>query len=257
MTVTPEQLAAVKAGQPVEKAAAKNNTKHNHTVNGAPGTAKKTKKAAPRGKKKSTGTTIRIDRARFCQELIANSMNATAAYKAVSPKVTDKTAAANGHKLLRETETIDILTPMVAKLFIDAGIEADYVFKRWVEMSQASPFDYFWIDDEGNMHLRATETLTQAQKLNCRKIKITENITRNKKDDTEYRTVRTELETVDQQKAVDTIGKHLGLLVEKLDEESIDRIGDLIEQGVARIRASKDLDGWKSIVFDPDVEIRG
>lgn len=240
--ITKKQIAAVKKKKPVRKKAKKKVAKKR--------VAKKaSKKKAPR--RKSNGrATIRIDRALFCKELIKNSMNATAAYKAVSPKVTDKTAAANGHRLLREAETVDMLTPMLQELFIDAGIEANYVFKRWVEMSQASPLDYFRINDEGEMYLRSSESLTQAQRVNLRKIKVTKNETQSKDGETLHITTRTEVEVVDQQRAVSEIAKHLGLLMDKLADEDVERIGDLLEKGVARITSSRDLDGWKSIVFD-------
>ncbi len=36
-------------------------------------------------------------------------------------------------------------------------------------------------------------------------------------------------------------------------EENVQRIGDLIEQGVNRIKKTRDLDGWKDIVFDAEL----
>lgn len=235
MTVTKEQLAAVKNGKPVRKRAAR----------------KKTKKKPVRTKS-ANGATLRIDRGRFCKELIKNGMNASAAYRAVSPKATARTAGQQGFVLLKEPETIAILTPMLAKLFRDAGIEADYVFRRWLEMSQATPYDYFTVDDEGVTKLRPESELTPAQRLNVRKLKVTVNETQNKKGDRLYITTRTELETVDQQRAVSEIAKHLGLLVDKLADEDVERIGDMIEKGVARIKANKDLDAWKELIEEAE-----
>jgi len=224
--VTREQLAAVKNGKPVKKPVAR----------------KKAKKKPVRAKK-SNGTTIRIDRTLFCKELIKNSMNASAAYKAVGPKVTAGTAKVEGHRLLTDPNVIKILTPMLEKLFIDAGIEADYVFKRWVEMSQASPLDYFEITKDGKLGDLDLSNLTEAQRLNLKAIKVTP---------TKFGD-RVTIEVYDAQKAVDMIAKHLGLLAEKLPKEDDRRIGDLIEQGVARIRATKDLDGWKDIIIDSEI----
>lgn len=233
-----DNIAKVKAGKkPVKKTAAKKKTKKK--------VAKK-----PVRKKSVNGTTVRIDRARFADELIKHSMNASAAYKALSPKVTDKTAAQRGMLLLREVEVIDILTPRLQKLFIDAGIEANYVFKRWVEMSQATPYDYFRVDEDGHMMLRSSESLTHAQKLNCKKLKVTKNEATSKDGDTIYVTTRTELEVVDSQRAISEIAKHLGLLIDKMADEDVERIGDIIERGVKRIRATKDLDGWKDVILN-------
>ncbi len=86
-----------------------------------------------------------------------------------------------------------------------------------------------------------------AQRANLKEIKIT---------DTKFGQNIT-VKVWDAQKATDQIGKHLGLLVEKLAEEDIDRIGDLIERGVKRIKATKDLDGWKSVILDVEaVEVK-
>jgi len=184
----------------------------------------------------------------FAEALIRNELNATAAYKEIKPNVTDKTAAANGHKLLRTTETIEILTPMLERLFIKAGIETEYVFRRWVEFAQATPLDYFRVDEDGYMILRPTDDLTPAQRTNLREIKLTTT----KSADGEYINQNVQVKVVDQQKAVDTIGKHLGLLVDKLDADDVERIGDLLERGINRIRETKDLDGWKDVILDAE-----
>ena len=217
--ITKDQIAAVKNGKPVRKP-----------------TARKKVVAKPVRPKKANGATIRIDRPRFCQELIKNSMNATAAYKAVSPKVTDKTAAANGHRLLREAETLDILTPLLEGLFVDAGIEAEYVFRRWLEIASGSAADYYTFKD--GVPTLDMSNMTPSQRANLKSISINHT-----QHGTNYK-----IEVYDAQRAIDTIGKHLGLLVDKLAEEDVERIGDLIEKGVNRIRASKDLDGWRSLM---------
>ena len=195
------------------------------------------KKAVPVRKKRGK-TTLRIDRAMFCKELIKNSMNATEAYLAVNPKVKRTTAATEGYKLLREPETVEILTPLLQELFVDAGIEAEYVFKRWLEIAEGSAADYFTFG--GGNPVLDMSNMTPAQERNLKSISVSHT-----QHGTNYK-----IETYDAQKAIDTIGKHLGLLVDKLAEEDIERIGDLLEKGVARIRSSRDLDGWKTIVFD-------
>jgi len=230
--ITKSQLNKVKNNKkPGKKKARKRPAKK------APAKKRATKKKAVR-KKSAKNTTQRVDRELFAIELIKNSMNATAAYKAVCPNVTDKTAATNGHRVLREAETIDHLRPMLEKLFIDAGIEAQYVFKRWLEIAEGSASDYFNFDS-GRPVLDMSD-LTPAQKRNLKSISINHT-----QHGTNYK-----IETYDAQRAIDTIGKHLGLLVEKMAEEDVERIGDIIERGVARIRSNKDLDAWKDVVID-------
>ena len=217
--ITKDQIAAVKNGKPVRKP-----------------TARKKVAAKPVRPKKANGTTMRIDRNRFCQELIKNSMNATEAYLAVNPKVKRTTAGAEGHKLLKEPEVIAILTPMLEGLFVDAGIEAEYVFRRWLEIASGSAADYYTF--EGGVPRLDMSNMTPSQRANLKSISINHT-----QHGTNYK-----IEVYDAQRAIDTIGKHLGLLVDKLAEEDVERIGDLIEKGVNRIRASKDLDGWRSLM---------
>jgi len=63
----------------------------------------------------------------------------------------------------------------------------------------------------------------------------------------------TTIKVVDQQRAVEMIAKHLGLLVNRMAVENVQRIGDLIEQGVDRIKKTRNLDGWKDIVLDAEL----
>ncbi len=196
----------------------------------------------PAARKKANGRAVakhRIDRKRFCQELIKHGMNASAAYQAVSPHCNANTAKVEGHRLLTDPNVIKILQPMVQRLFHKAGIQADYVFSRWVEMSQATPLDYFTINDDGQPVLDMS-ALTPAQRANLKEIKIT---------DTKYGQNIT-IKVCDAQKAIDSIGRHLGLLVDRLPEKDVERIGDLIEKGVNRIRKSKDLEAWRDVVLD-------
>ncbi len=188
----------------------------------------------------------KIDRKQFCRELIKAGMDATVAYKAVSPRVTHATARANGSRLLADANTTKILQPMLARLFSKAGIEADYVFRRWCEMAEASPLDYFTIDDLGTPRLDMSD-LTPAQRTNLKEVTITP---------TQHGDKIT-VKVVNQQRAIEMIAKHLGLLVDRLADEDVERIGDVIERGISRIKKSRDLDGWKDIVHDAEfTEVR-
>ncbi len=217
-----ENIAKLNDGQPIKKPAARN-------------------KVCGRAVAKH-----RIDRTRFCQELIKHGMNASAAYRAVSPSCNANTAKVEGHRLLTDPNVVKVLTPMLEKLFTEAGIDAQWVFKRWVEMSKATPLDYFTINDDGQPVLDMSD-LTAAQRANLKEIKIT---------DTKFGQNIT-VKVWDAQKAIDQIGRHLGLLVEKMPTEDVERIGDMLERAVKRIRDTKDLDGWRSIVLDVEIaEVR-
>ena len=88
--------------------------------------------------------------------------------------------------------------------------------------------------------------ITPAQRGNLREIKVTTT----KSNDGELLHTTTTIKVVDQQRTVEMIAKHLGLLVDRMAEENVQRIGDLIEQSVNRIEKTRDLDGWKDIVLD-------
>lgn len=204
-----------------------------------PGAAKKSKKAAPASNGKVISKPEVIHKL-FAHALIQNKMNATAAYKEVKPDSTQKTAEVNGHKLLSNAKVIAELTPLLEDLFIDAGIETEYVFRRWLEIASGSAADYFTF--KGGLPVLDMSNMTPAQHANLKKITIKPG-----RNGTAYG-----IEVHDAHRAVDTIGKHLGLLVEKLDAEDTERIGDMLERAVKRIKATKDLDGWKSIVLDAE-----
>ncbi len=184
----------------------------------------------------------------FCNELICTGLNAKAAYLKVHPDVTPQTAEVNGHRMVRIARVQVILTPMLQKLFQKAGIEADYVFKRWLEMSQASPLDYFTVSKDGGLGELDLGAITPARRGNLREIKVTTT----KSNDGKLLHTTTTIKVVDQQWAVKIIAKHLGLLVDRMAEEIVQQIGALIEQGVNRIKKIRDLDGWKDIVLDAE-----
>ena len=202
----------------------------------------------PAARDKVNGRAIakhRIDRTRFCQELIKHGMNASAAYRALSPSVNANTAKVEGHRLLTDPNVVKILTPMLEKLFTDAAIDVEYVLRRWLEIAEGSAADYFTFED-GYPVLNMSD-LTPAQMRNLKSITITEH-----KYGTNYK-----IETYDAQKAIDLVGRHVGLLIEKLPDEDVERIGDMLERAVKRIKATKDLDAWKDIVLDVEIaEVR-
>jgi len=132
MTSLRDNLAKLKASQPVKKSAVRKKAK---------------KRVAPKIKINGKAVTKAAftDR-QFAHKLIQNHLNAKAAYLALKPDVTARTAEVEGSKLLRKPELIAVLTPLLERLFTAAGIESEYVFRRWLEMSQATAADYFTFD---------------------------------------------------------------------------------------------------------------
>lgn len=260
-----DNLKKVQSGKPIKKAPKKNaQAKRGGTAGNQTRPTAKTKKKAPVQKevkkapakpetaltKPPENKTDFTDK-QFCHALIQNSMNAKAAYHQLKPEVAISTATTEASKRLRKPNVIATLTPMLEELFANAGIETEYVFRRWLEMAQASPLDYFNITADGNLGDLDLSAITPAQRMNLRSIRRTKSTTISEKG-SETTTETIHVQVVDQQKAVDTIGKHLGLLVEKLADEDVERIGDMLEKGVSRIKKTRDLEGWRDVILDAE-----
>ena len=177
--------------------------------------------------------TIRL----FCLAYIKHGLNGAAAYKATHPKASTKTASVEACRLLAKPSIQEVLQPMLRDLLVKAEIDAEWVFRRWIEQANASPLDYFHITDDGKLGALNLNGLTEAQRRNLKAIKVTK-----------HHGVETITVTVcDQQHAVGMMARHLGLFLQKLAPLKAGRIGDLIEEGVKRIRKAKNLDAWKEI----------
>lgn len=133
-----------------------------------------------------------------------------------------------------------VLAPLLEALMEKGEVDAKWVLMRWYENSMASPLDYFTITDDGQLGGLDLSAITDAQRTNLRSIEQVP---------TEYGT-RIKVTVVDQQKATEMFAKYLKMLVPKLDEEDIDRIGDLLEEGVKRIRKQQDLGAWKDAAIE-------
>ena len=244
-----ENLAKLKAGESLAPAS---EVKRKHTQKKTSRTNKVRKADANKVHKKSAAKTNskviskpEVINKLFAHALIRNKMNASAAYRELHPKCSDKTASVEGHKSLAKPSVIAELTPLLEKLFTDAGIETEYVFRRWLEIASGSAADYFTFDS--GAPVLDMSAMTPAQYANIKKISIKPG-----RDGTAYA-----IEVYCADRAVDNIAKHLGLLVEKLPEEDVERIGDMLERAVKRIRQTKDLDGWRDIVLDAEfTEVR-
>lgn len=181
----------------------------------------------------------------FAHAYVRSGCNATAAYLETHPGVTPATAAQQGMVWLRKAQTQAVLAPLLEGLMQKNEVDTEFVLSRLLEQANASPLDYFTID-EGGWPSIDMSAVNDAQRRNLRSVKITENTTVN--NDGEERTTRSVTVTVvDQQKAIEMFAKYLKMFTQELAEEDLGRIGDMIEAGVKRIRANKDLDAWRTI----------
>jgi len=241
-----ERLAAMKAqaeaapDDTVEKGVAAADKKPAPKANG--------KRAQPPVVRKQQARRTEDDKAQaFAHSYVATGCNATEAYKrAISDRCKDSTAATEGHKYLRKPKVQQYLAPLLEALMAKNEVDAEWVLRRWKEQADGSPLDYFQITDDGDLGQLDLNGITDEQRRNLKEIRVTENTTRNSKDDTEYTTRTVHVKVYDAQKAVEMFAKYLKMLTRDLEEEDVSRIGDLIEAGVKRIRASKDLDAWKN-----------
>lgn len=173
----------------------------------------------------------------FCCAYVSNGLNGAAAYRAIHPNASKRTSSVEATRYLAKPSVQEVLQPMIRKLAAKADIDAETVFRRWIEQSNGSPLDYFEITEDGMLGELSLDDLSEAQRRNLKAIKVT----RNSSGETITVTV------CDQQRALHMIARHLGLLSDKQPSIESDKIGDLIEKGVKRIRKAKDLGAWKDI----------
>lgn len=186
-------------------------------------------------KQKPTSSNVKISL--FCNEYIKNGLNGAAAYKALHPKASTKTASVEACRYLAKPSIQKVLQPMLRDMLTKAQFDAELVLSRWLEQANASPLDYFAITKDGNLGALNLRDLTEAQRCNLKSIKVSE--TKNG--------TTTTVTVCDQQHAVDMIARYLQMFTVKSRPDDDYRIGDLIEEGVKRIRKYKDLDAWREI----------
>jgi hypothetical protein len=176
----------------------------------------------------------------FCSEYIQNGLNGASAYKALHPKASAKTASVEACRVLANPSVQEALQPMIREALAKAKVDREWIIRRLVEQSNASPLDYFKVNEDGSLGELELSDLTPAQRRNLKTIRIT-------------RTKWGESITVavcDQQRALSVLAKVIGLVPGRIREEAREKVGDLIERGVNAIRKHKDLDAWKEVLGD-------
>ena len=160
---------------------------------------------------------------RFCDEYLID-LNATRAYKVAYRCKKDETASVNGSKLLRNTKVQEYISQKQKEIQKRTEITQDKVIKELANIAFSNGTDFVQIverqyeeniyDDEGNcigtkpkkykcLELTATDELTEEQKSAIAGIKQTTN--------------GIEIKTNDKVKALELLGKHLGIFNDKLE----------------------------------------
>ena len=212
---------------------------------------KKKKKAAPEAKRVATRPNKQAERAElFAHAYVRSGCNATAAYKEISPNCKDTTAQVEGSKYLCKPMIQHIIEPLLAALMEKNEIDTEWAIGRLVEQSNASPLDYFRITEDGGLGGFDLTEITPAQRRNLKSIKYTKTSMVQEEGDNEVINETWTVTMVDQQKAVELLGRYLQIFTKEAESEDVERIGDLITAGVKRIRANKALMEWKDGAFE-------
>jgi len=215
-----------------------------------PAAKKRAKRIVP--KKVATRPNKAAEKAElFAHAYVRTGCNATAAYReAISPNCKDNTAQVEGHKYLSKPMVQQVLAPLLEGLMQKNEVDTEFVISRLLEQANASPLDYFHVDDRGQIVGIDLTGVTEGQRRNLKSIRMTEN-TFTDKSGNDHTTRSWVITVVDQQKAVEMFARYLKMF-STLEEDAVDayRIGDRLAEGVKRIRASRDLDAWKDDAID-------
>ncbi len=208
-------------------------------VNGKKVAKKRVKKITP--KRVATRPNKAAEQATlFAHAYVRHGCNATAAYKEISPNCKPESAQVLGHKMLRKVIVQQVLAPLLEALMQKNEVDTEFVLSRILEASNASPLDYFAIRNDGMLGALDLSAVTDAQRRNLKSIRVTKTTTISEHGN-ECINESFTVTVVDQQKAIDMFARYLQLYIKADERESDERIGDLIELGVKRIRKHKSL----------------
>lgn len=231
MTGLDEKIRAIKAG--------KNPGKHKSAKERANG---KAVKRVPTVRKKADEQDEL-----FAHAYVRHGCNGTKAYLEVFPNVKPESASVLGWKRLRKVNVQRILFPLLESLMEKNAVDTEWVLTRWLEQANGSPLDYFHITSDGELGDLDLNGISDAERRNLKTIKVNRTFIAGREGADDKINENITITVADQQHAVDMFAKYMRMLTEKMPEEDRDRIGNLIEQGVKRIRACKDLDAWRDI----------
>lgn len=172
----------------------------------------------------------------FCDEYLID-LNATRAYKAAYERVKkDETAAANGSRLLRNAKVKKYIDEKMKEREKRTEITQDKVLKELAKVAFANAADYARVvekeyieeikDDEGNIVGQETRTYKAVE------IEPTNNLDKDKQAaiaGIKHGTAGIEIKLNDKIKALELIGRHLGMFTDKVEVEG------KVETGTAKL----------------------
>ena len=156
-----------------------------------------------------------------------------------------KTAEANGSRLLSHAKVQKVLAELVGQVHRKQEVEAEYVYRKWLQHTEASPLDYFRSDSDGNLVLRDLTKLPEEIQKNLRQLDIvTTEIP--VKDGPPIKKQTIKVAVVDQQRSLEMLARSLGMF-QTVAVNQTTNVAVLIRQGVSRIKDSGKLDGHRVI----------
>ena len=139
----------------------------------------------------------------FCDEYLID-LNATRAYKKAYPSVKkDDTAAVNGNRLLRNAKVKEYIDKRMKDREKRTEITQDMVLKELAAIAFSNGADFAKVTDDNMVHIVPTDELPEDKKKAIAAIKETK--------------FGINIETCDKVKALELIGKHLGMFKDKVE----------------------------------------
>lgn len=149
----------------------------------------------------------------FFVEEYLRTFNATDSYMAAYPNAKRNTAASNGYRLLKENPEI---IELVQVRLSEAAMSADEVLARLAEHARGDVGDFLRYEPSTDDVIVDLPKAVAAKKTRLIKKLMQKRTTRTDKDGTEIEEVVTSVEMYDAQGALGLLGKHHGLLVDRL-----------------------------------------
>lgn len=139
----------------------------------------------------------------FCDEYLID-LNATRAYKKAYINIkNDDTAAVNGNRLLRNAKVKEYLDKRMKDREKRTEITQDMVLKELAAIAFSNGADFAKVTDDNMVKIVPTDELSEDKKKAISAIKETK--------------FGINIETCDKVKALELIGKHLGMFKDKLE----------------------------------------
>jgi len=158
----------------------------------------------------------------FCQEYLCD-LNATQA--AIRAGYSEKTAKETGYENLTKPHIQALISERQAERSKRTEITQDWVLRELALIAGADMADFVEIDDGGAIRAFPLDTLAEGQSRIIRKVKEkrtirTERGTKDKPDGDQILDSTYEFELYDKIKGLELIGKHLGMFMDRPDDDT-------------------------------------